>query len=94
DKMTTFWTAYEKLADEFDKELQKKYGNDLDTSLIFVGTSSRRRLFSAVSSAFVIQIQPELQPDPNPATQNNPPSAPRPERHRCCSSGDTDGRTG
>ncbi|KAJ7830369.1 hypothetical protein B0H13DRAFT_1915968 [Mycena leptocephala] len=46
------------LADEFDKEVQRKYGNDLDTSLIFAG------LFSAVSSAFIIQIQPELQPDP------------------------------
>ncbi|KAJ6560553.1 hypothetical protein DFH09DRAFT_985712, partial [Mycena vulgaris] len=65
DKTTAFWTAYQKLADEFDEELQKKYGNNLDTSLIFAG------LFSAVSSAFIIQIQPELQPDPNPSTQIN-----------------------
>ncbi|KAJ7688832.1 hypothetical protein B0H17DRAFT_879538, partial [Mycena rosella] len=55
--------VYEKLADEFDKEFQRKYGNDLDTSLIFAG------LFSAVSSSFIIQIQPELQPDSNAATQ-------------------------
>ncbi|KAJ7290593.1 hypothetical protein C8J57DRAFT_1459081 [Mycena rebaudengoi] len=47
------------LAGEFDKELQRKYGNDLDTSLIFAG------LFSAVSSAFIIQIQPELRSDTN-----------------------------
>ncbi|KAJ7888028.1 hypothetical protein B0H13DRAFT_2533647 [Mycena leptocephala] len=59
DKKTAFWTSYKTLADEFDKEFQRKYGNDLDTSLIFAG------LFSAVSSAFIIQIQPELQPDPN-----------------------------
>ncbi|KAJ7893515.1 hypothetical protein B0H13DRAFT_1625217, partial [Mycena leptocephala] len=59
DKKIAFWTAYKKLADEFDAELQGKYGQDLDTSLIFAG------LFSAVSSAFIIQIQPELQPDPN-----------------------------
>ncbi|KAF8146684.1 hypothetical protein K438DRAFT_1689492, partial [Mycena galopus ATCC 62051] len=59
DKMIAFWAAYKNLADEFDKEFQRKYGNDLDTSLIFAG------LFSAVSSAFIIQIQPELQPDPN-----------------------------
>ncbi|KAJ6560802.1 hypothetical protein DFH09DRAFT_809603, partial [Mycena vulgaris] len=59
DKKTAFWTAYKTLADEFDKEFQRKYGDDLDTSLIFAG------LFSAVSSAFIIQIQPELQPDPN-----------------------------
>ncbi|KAJ7703709.1 hypothetical protein B0H17DRAFT_922163, partial [Mycena rosella] len=63
DKKTAFWTVYGKLADEFDKEFQRKYGNDLDTSLIFAG------LFSAVSSSFIIQIQPELQPDPNAATQ-------------------------
>ncbi|KAJ7084660.1 hypothetical protein C8R44DRAFT_651476, partial [Mycena epipterygia] len=59
DKQTAFWTAYKTLADEFDKEFQRKYGNDLDTSLIFAG------LFSAVSSAFIIQIQPEFQPNPN-----------------------------
>ncbi|KAJ6549795.1 hypothetical protein B0H19DRAFT_1073712 [Mycena capillaripes] len=63
DKKIAFWTAYKKLADEFDDELQKKYGQDLDTSLIFAG------LFSAVSSAFIIQIQPEIQPDPNTSTQ-------------------------
>ncbi|KAJ6449091.1 hypothetical protein DFH09DRAFT_1016733, partial [Mycena vulgaris] len=63
DKKTAFWTAYKTLADEFDKEFQRKYGDNLDTSLIFAG------LFSAVSSAFIIQIQPELQPDPNATTQ-------------------------
>ncbi|KAJ7087160.1 hypothetical protein C8R44DRAFT_620927 [Mycena epipterygia] len=63
DKKTTFWTAYKTLADEFDKEFQRKYGNDLDTSLIFAG------LFSAVSSAFIIQIQPEFQRDPNVTTE-------------------------
>jgi hypothetical protein len=36
DKKIAFWTAYKTLADEFDKELQDKYGQDLDTSLIFV----------------------------------------------------------
>ncbi|KAF7360764.1 hypothetical protein MVEN_00808400 [Mycena venus] len=43
-----------KLADEHDKEFQQKYSTDLDTALIFAG------LFSAVSSAFIIQIQPLL----------------------------------
>ncbi|KAJ7684079.1 hypothetical protein B0H14DRAFT_3176995 [Mycena olivaceomarginata] len=61
DKKIAFWTAYKSLADEFDKEIQEKYKDDLDTSLIFAG------LFSAVSSAFIIQIQPELQPDPTEA---------------------------
>ncbi|KAJ7448781.1 hypothetical protein FB451DRAFT_1053670, partial [Mycena latifolia] len=68
DKKTTFWTAYKSLADECDREFQRKYGNDLDTLLIFVRLLSAG-LFSAVSSAFIIQIQPELQPDPNSMTR-------------------------
>ncbi|KAJ7191242.1 hypothetical protein GGX14DRAFT_407306 [Mycena pura] len=63
DIKTAFWNAYKPLADEFDKEFKEKYGTNLDTSLIFAG------LFSAVSSAFIIQIQPQLQPDPNVITQ-------------------------
>ncbi|KAJ6599882.1 hypothetical protein DFH09DRAFT_901781 [Mycena vulgaris] len=59
DKKTEFWNVYKPLADEHDKEFLEKYSTDLDTCLIFAG------LFSAVSSAFIIQIQPELQPDPN-----------------------------
>ncbi|KAJ7769364.1 hypothetical protein B0H16DRAFT_254765 [Mycena metata] len=54
DKKTAFWNSYMKLADEYDKEFQEKYSTDLDTALIFSG------LFSAVASAFVIQIEPQL----------------------------------
>ncbi|KAJ7778597.1 hypothetical protein DFH07DRAFT_910899, partial [Mycena maculata] len=54
DKRTTFWNAYMNLADEHDREFQQKYGTDLDTALIFAG------LFSAVSSAFIIQIEPQF----------------------------------
>ncbi|KAJ7216744.1 hypothetical protein B0H12DRAFT_1241840 [Mycena haematopus] len=56
DKKTAFWNAYKTLADEHDKEIQQKYSTDLDTTLIFAG------LFSGVDSAFIIQIQPEIQP--------------------------------
>ncbi|KAJ7769389.1 hypothetical protein B0H16DRAFT_1881932 [Mycena metata] len=56
DKRTAFWNSYMKLADEHDKEFQQKYSTDLDTALIFSG------LFSAVASAFVIQIEPQLAP--------------------------------
>ncbi|KAJ7484170.1 hypothetical protein FB451DRAFT_1027999, partial [Mycena latifolia] len=63
EKKTNFWNLYKTLADEHDKEFLEKYSSDLDTSLIFAG------LFSAVSSAFIIQIQPELQPDPNDMNQ-------------------------
>ncbi|KAF8209483.1 hypothetical protein K438DRAFT_1811134 [Mycena galopus ATCC 62051] len=55
DKKAVFWNAYKTLADEQDKEFLQRYGTDLDTSLIFAG------LFSAVDSAFIIQIQPELE---------------------------------
>ncbi|KAJ7648985.1 hypothetical protein DFH06DRAFT_996743, partial [Mycena polygramma] len=62
DNKTTFWNAYKTVADEYDKEFDHKYSTDLDTTLIFAG------LASAVSSAFIIQIQPELQPDPTDMT--------------------------
>ncbi|KAJ6540828.1 hypothetical protein DFH09DRAFT_1282955, partial [Mycena vulgaris] len=57
DKKTVFWKQYQTLADEHDKELLQKFGTDLDTSLIFAG------LFSAVSSAFIIQIQQQIHPE-------------------------------
>ncbi|KAJ7983240.1 hypothetical protein DFH06DRAFT_1035695, partial [Mycena polygramma] len=60
DTKTAFWNAYKTLADEHDKELQQKYSTDLDTALIFAG------LFSAVDSAFIIQIQPAIQPHGTP----------------------------
>ncbi|KAJ7794760.1 hypothetical protein B0H14DRAFT_3158966 [Mycena olivaceomarginata] len=58
DKKTVFWNMYKTLADEHDKELLQRYSTDLDTALIFVRIAG---LFSAVDSAFIIQIQPEFQ---------------------------------
>ncbi|KAJ7484194.1 hypothetical protein FB451DRAFT_1083560, partial [Mycena latifolia] len=55
DKKTSFWNVYKTLADEHDREFQQRYSAELDTSLIFAG------LFSAVDSAFIIQIQPVTQ---------------------------------
>ncbi|KAJ6469690.1 hypothetical protein DFH09DRAFT_1344691 [Mycena vulgaris] len=52
-----------KLADEYDKEFQQISNTDLNTGLIFAG------LFSAVSSAFIILIQPEFTPDAQPSTK-------------------------
>ncbi|KAJ7474420.1 hypothetical protein B0H11DRAFT_1332696 [Mycena galericulata] len=63
DKKNIFWNAYKGVSEEYDKEFQEKYSTDLETSLIFAG------LFSAVSSAFIIQIQPSLQQDPNAMNQ-------------------------
>ncbi|KAJ6529354.1 hypothetical protein B0H19DRAFT_1333254 [Mycena capillaripes] len=54
--MIKFWNAHKTLADERDKELKEQYSTDLNTALVFAG------LFSAVDSAFIIQIQPGIQP--------------------------------
>ncbi|KAF7333404.1 hypothetical protein MVEN_02356200 [Mycena venus] len=62
DTKTAFWNAYMQLADDYDKEFQQKYSTDLNTGLIFAG------LFSAVSSAFIIQIQPAFTPGTPPPT--------------------------
>ncbi|KAJ6541338.1 hypothetical protein B0H19DRAFT_856927, partial [Mycena capillaripes] len=56
DSKAAFWNAYKTVADEYDKEFLQKWGTDLDTSLIFAG------LFSAVTSAFIILIQSQIQP--------------------------------
>jgi hypothetical protein len=50
DKKTAFWTNYKTLADEFDKEFQRKYANDLDTSLIFVRVYMFHQLTSLISN--------------------------------------------
>ncbi|KAJ7484177.1 hypothetical protein FB451DRAFT_1128290, partial [Mycena latifolia] len=68
DRKTDFWNLYKTLADEHDKEFLEKYSSDLDASLIFVRLQFAG-LFSAVSSAFIIQIQPEFQPDPDDTNQ-------------------------
>ncbi|KAJ7348098.1 hypothetical protein DFH08DRAFT_1080238 [Mycena albidolilacea] len=55
DKKTDFWNLYKTLADEHDKEFHQRYSTDLDTTLIFAG------LFSAIDSAFILQVQPQIQ---------------------------------
>lgn len=40
DYQARFYNEYRKVADEYDKEFLKKYDEDLDTTLIFVGLSS------------------------------------------------------
>lgn len=80
DARADFFAIYRRESEEFDKENTKKYDEDLNTSLIFVSSSlhnavatdtkshSQAGLFSAVSSAFVIDIQSKLEPDPNQLT--------------------------
>jgi len=79
DPTTNFWTVYKKVADEYDTEMVSKYVTDLDNSLLFVSSFASLRfrirlnrvpfpfqagLFSAISTAFIIQIIPQLQPEP------------------------------
>ncbi|KAF9779032.1 hypothetical protein BJ322DRAFT_1014023, partial [Thelephora terrestris] len=52
-----FHYIFQQEVEEHDQDLEKKYDEDLNTTLIFSG------LFSAVASAFIIDIQSELSPD-------------------------------
>lgn len=40
DHETRFFDNYRKVAEEYDKDFFKKYGEDLDTTLIFVGSTT------------------------------------------------------
>ena len=40
DHEARFYDNYRKVAEEYDKDFLKKYGGDLDTTLIFVGSTS------------------------------------------------------
>ena len=66
------------MAEEYDKDFLKKHDEDLNTTLIFVSstcafdelvlTAGQAGLFSAVASAFIIEVNPQLQSDPNEET--------------------------
>ena len=74
DLWADFYSAYQKEAAEYDAHFVKQYDEDLNTTLIFVSLSlsmssttfnrEKAGLFSAVCSAFVIDVQGNLQPDP------------------------------
>ena len=103
DHRARFFEHYRKEAEDYDREFMKKHDEDLNTTLIFVSftrylgmyvlTQPQAGLFSAVTSAFIIDVQSKLQPDPNDETAallrvlihkidnttfgNNPPSIPQ-----------------
>ena len=69
-----FYDKFQREADEHDRDFMKKYDEDLNTTLIFVSVLSplqswryiiweQAGLFSAVTSAFIIDVQGNLQPD-------------------------------
>ncbi|KAJ7892501.1 hypothetical protein B0H14DRAFT_2219540, partial [Mycena olivaceomarginata] len=59
------WKLYMTLANAFDKNLAKLFDSDLDPLLIFMndGVISLAGLFSAILSAFLIEIRKDLQED-------------------------------
>ena len=73
-----FYEHYRKEAEEYDREFLKNCDEDLNTTLIFVSYAHRSNtrlltwtqagLFSAVTSAFIIQVHSGLQPDPTEET--------------------------
>jgi hypothetical protein len=71
DPKLDFYTMYKQETTEYDTEHMRKHNEDLNTTLIFVSfcvpviatVRSQAGLFSAVSSAFVIDVQSNLQPD-------------------------------
>ena len=77
-----FYKKFQREMDEHDRDFEKKYDEDLNTTLIFVSFCSCARgrtlsiacawcllsdpqsgLFSAVTSAFIIDVQSDLKPD-------------------------------
>ena len=103
DHRSRFYEHYHKEAEEYDREFMKKYDEDLNTTLIFVSfvlwrlgacaDPPQAGLFSAVTSAFIIEVHSHLLPDPNDETAallrvliqkidnttfgNNPPALPQ-----------------
>ena len=76
DPHLDFFTMYKRETTEYDTEYMKKYNEDLNTTLIFAGFLPfpprachsadlilQAGLFSAVSSAFIIDVQSKLGPD-------------------------------
>ncbi|KAF8527080.1 hypothetical protein JB92DRAFT_2699464, partial [Gautieria morchelliformis] len=62
DAPSRFWSAYERVANQYDEEFLERHNSDLDVLLIFAG------LFSAVSSAFIVSMTTSLSPDPSDTT--------------------------
>ena len=73
-----FYNKFQREMDEHDRDFEKKYDEDLNTTLIFVsvkpctgggdpalsiGAFAQSGLFSAVTSAFILDAQSELKPN-------------------------------
>jgi len=76
-----FYAKYKQEVEHADKDFQKKYDEDLNTTLVFVCVpisvfllpttdiwGAQAGLFSAVTSGFIINVQDEITPDYNEET--------------------------
>ncbi|KIJ32509.1 hypothetical protein M422DRAFT_184449 [Sphaerobolus stellatus SS14] len=59
DNTSHFWSVYHQVAKEHDQDFIDRHNSDLDSLLIFAG------LFSTVNSAFIVQMQADLSPNPS-----------------------------
>ncbi|KAG2340998.1 hypothetical protein BDR05DRAFT_862320, partial [Suillus weaverae] len=62
DKRSRFWGVYKRVAEEHDGEFLERYTSDMDIVLVFSG------LFSAVNTAFIVAMEPNLSPNPSDTT--------------------------
>jgi Family of unknown function (DUF6535) len=82
DVSSRFWSTYERVATQHDDEFLDRHNSDLDVLLIFVGVtfvslvSTQRAyprtfqsgLFSAVSAAFIVNMESNLSPNASDTT--------------------------
>ena len=81
DASSRFWSAYERMAKQHDDEFLERHNGDMDVLLIFVSAVQltcffkprlnrlfEAGLFSAVSSAFIVNMESELSPNPSDTT--------------------------
>ncbi|KAG8914705.1 hypothetical protein FRC02_004877 [Tulasnella sp. 418] len=57
-----FWSTYDRVSGDFDRELISGWNKSLDSLLIFAG------LFSAINTAFIMESYKDLQPNPADTT--------------------------
>ncbi|KAG2739167.1 hypothetical protein P692DRAFT_20756500 [Suillus brevipes Sb2] len=62
DTRSRFWGVYKRVAEEHDSEFLERYTSDMDIVLVFSG------LFSAVSTSFIVAMEPNLKFDPSDTT--------------------------
>ncbi|KAG2132086.1 hypothetical protein DEU56DRAFT_706875, partial [Suillus clintonianus] len=62
DHRSRFWGVYKRVAEEHDGEFLERYTSDMDIVLVFSG------LFSAVSTSFIVAMEPNLSPNPSDTT--------------------------